>query len=466
MFQRKRRSKHTQSIRKIMCTENKYQRLTLMVCSIVCYILSYGQSLIYYNNLRYSLGKNNVLFCHGFAADSLECDSIIFPDHIMVDGKPKRIYGIDVGAFEGKKSLRYVKFSDGMEVLRFRVFANCTNLEEIIIPSSLVRISPDAFENTNLKTIHVDPENKIYDSRGNSNALIITQENELVIGSSNAIIPSSVERIARMAFAGNRNLKSIHIPKSIKCVPYRCFMDCYNLTSVTFDDVELKGNESNALKIDNSAFAGCASLTDIILPQRLDTIGHCAFYGCQKLTKIHIPSNVKKIDGSIFGGCAMLEVIDVAKNNMRYDSRNNCNAICDTKTNTIISACKKTTIPVGIKQIGISAFGKLEIDTICIPKYVRKISRFAFADTKLHAIVIPKTVKEMEDGIFELCEDLEKIYLEHLVPPLFNDDRYVDRYLEDSPNITIYVKEKAYKKFKKHILWSKFKISKYPLKVK
>ena len=139
-----------------------------------------------------------------------------------------------------------------------------------------------------------------------------------------------------------------------------------------------------------------------------------------------------------------MAAIQVDKNNKKYDSRNNYNAIIETKTNTLVSGCKNTIIPKGVKKIWNSAFSyvDMDIDSIYIENGLKNIGKFAFGHSNIRVIVIPKSVKTIEDRVFESCDNLQKIYLKHKTPPKFNDEGYAERYIEDSPNLTIYVNRK------------------------
>lgn len=76
-----------------------------------------------------------------------------------------------------------------------------------------------------------------------------------------------------------------------------------------------------------------------------------------------------------------LHTIKVDKYNPRYDSRNNCNAIIETSTNTLIVGCKNTIIPNDVTSIAYAAFlGSVNLYTIDIPNSINNIREEAFSN--------------------------------------------------------------------------------------
>ncbi|MDD6852453.1 MAG: leucine-rich repeat domain-containing protein, partial [Bacteroidales bacterium] len=104
------------------------------------------------------------------------------------------------------------------------------------------------------------------------------------------------------------------------------------------------------------AFRGCSGLKSVTIPNSVTSIGNWAFYECSGVTSVTIPNSVTSIGNYDFASCSSLESIVVESGNSKYDSRDNCNAIIETATNTLLAGCKNTTIPNSVTSIGDSAF--------------------------------------------------------------------------------------------------------------
>ena len=165
-------------------------------------------------------------------------------------------------------------------------------------------------------------------------------------------------------------------------------------------------------EIDNHAFRNCSSLKNIEIPASVTAIQANAFEYCSSLTEIEIPEKVSVIGESAFRGCNSLEKISVAKDNKKYDSREDCNAIIETADNKLIVGCNNTKIPDDITEIGDSAFRGSGVENIEIPSSVIKIGDHAFSVCKnLKSIKIPSGVKEIPEYAFRGCISLENIEL-------------------------------------------------------
>lgn len=218
------------------------------------------------------------------------------------------------------------------------------------------------------------------------------------------IISNDVVKIGYCAFMGCSGLKAINIPNNVKIIDEFAFAGCSALEAIN--------NPTSVTVIGDFAFTGCKALKTINIPNSVTTIGIGAFLGCSGLTSINIPSSVTTIGNNAFANCC-LSSITVDRNNKKYDSRDNCNAVIETNNNRLVLGCKKTVIPNSVTEIGRNAFYWCEcLISINIPNSVKKIGKFAFTLCKeLKFVKIPNSVTVIDEGAFQDCSGLTSIIL-------------------------------------------------------
>jgi len=160
-----------------------------------------------------------------------------------------------------------------------------------------------------------------------------------------------------------------------------------------------------------------SGLTSIVIPDGVTSIGQAAFSET-KLTSITIPSSVTSIAKCVISGnsilnynpfyaCVELSSIIVDPNNTVYDSRDNCNAIIEKSSNTLISGCYNTVIPNSVTSIdGVVFMDCTSLTSIDIPDGVTSIGSCAFLRSGLTSINIGSGVTTIGSSAFVNCENL------------------------------------------------------------
>lgn len=196
-------------------------------------------------------------------------------------------------------------------------------------------------------------------------------------------LPAHVRTINYRAFDGCTALAEITLPASVREIGKLAFNGCNDLSVINFSD--------SLTKIGEEAFKNCVSLTTLKLPDNLSTIGKGAFSKCTRLEEVHLPKGLTNIHGNAFEDCCRLAKITVDSLCVVYDSRNNCNAVMERKTNKLVTGCKTTIVPEGATAIGSLAFsGNRCSDSVDLPATVTVIGDSAFRLSNLQHISLPE----------------------------------------------------------------------------
>ena len=148
-----------------------------------------------------------------------------------------------------------------------------------------------------------------------------------------------------------------------------------NATITSFEELQYF---TGLASIGENEFVNCVNLTSLKIPNSVTSIGGWAF-SSSGLLSITIPSSVTYIHEAAFRASSQIQQYIVESGNTVYDSRENCNAIIHTSSNTLIAACDNTSIPNSVASIGKYVFGWcFGLTSVTIPGSVTSIGNYAF----------------------------------------------------------------------------------------
>ena len=305
---------------------------------------------------------------------------------------PNSVETIGSSAFSGCSALTSLVLPNSVETIGDFAFSGCSSLTSLVIPNSVIEIGNAAFQNcSSLNRISVNANNPVYDSREGCNAIVERASNTLVVGCKETFIPNSVTSIGHSAFYGCSELTSLVVPNSVT-------------------------------NIDDYAMHSCSSLTNFVIPNSVKRIGKFAFNGCSSISQIVIPHSVVRMGTGVFIKCNSLKRISVDASNPVYDSREGCNAIVETASNTLLVGCKESSIPNSVETIDDYAFyGCSGLTSLVLPNSVETIGDYAFYGClELESIGIGNSVETVGQSAFSNCSSLASLVLPNSVETIGN----------------------------------------------
>ena len=337
---------------------------------------------------------------------------------------PNSVSSIGEDAFSWCPNLTSFIIPEGVTTIAPITFYQCTSLTTITIPSSLKNVKTGAFRDCSSLSKVIVPDiaawcgiiyegddwngdfplgraHHLYSDENTEITEVVIPEGVTRIEArafrdadyvTSVTLPNSLTYIDQQAFRGMSHLTSINLPNGLTSLEHDLFSGCKALPTVTIP--------GSVTSIGSGAFWGCSSMNSINILDGVRIISQDAFDGCRSLTSITIPKSVTNIGLTVFGGCTSLTSMIVDEENTTYDSRNDCNAIIETASNTLIAGCQNTIIPESVTSIASYAFqggctGTTPV--LVIPAGMRKIGDYSIdgctglTDVWCYATQVPNT---------------------------------------------------------------------------
>ena len=349
---------------------------------------------------------------------------------------PNSITKIGQSAFNGCTGLTSVTLPNNITEIAAAAFAGCTGLTSVVIPNSVENISNSAFDScTGLTSVIIGSSvNIIYSYAFNG----CTSLAEIVSHATTA--PKCLSDV----FSKVPPTCTLYVPANgtgYDVAPWSSFTNIQKFSTngespivYSFDDDAKTATVTNGKScsgaiaipdvvlndgvwytvtaIGKNAFEDCTALTEITIPDNVESLGQWAFRRCSNLKTVTIGSGVASIDYTRFYQCSSLETIVVTEDNPNYDSRNDCNAIISKENGTLVLGCRTTVIPDDISSIGENAFHGRGLQSATIPDDVTSIGESAFLDcTALTELTIGSGVTTIGNRALGGCSGLKTVTL-------------------------------------------------------
>ena len=374
----------------------------------------------------------------------------------FVDEALTRADGDKVSVFAGTdiETFDEIIYFTGLTKIEDGAFAGCTQLTSITIPANITEIGANAFKGcTGLQSITILSETPPTIGEG---AFADTNDCPIIVpvGTTDTYVAAWGEYAPRIEGSQPDNEIWYTSTDGQVVLPDNTGAFGANFLSNEYNDGKgVLRFDGPVTKVGEGAFLNCGTLREAILPKTVTTIGDGAFYNAAGLERVHIPKLVSSIGVQVFQKASSIARITVDPENVTYDSREDCNAIIHTATNTLVVGCKNSFIPNNIKRIGDYAFVFCaDLTEITIPESVETIGISAFNYCEnLTSVSIPSSVTSLGAYAFNSCTSLSGVTIYCQTPPEIGRSCF-----QNGPSYPIYVPTGLVETYKTAEGWSDY----------
>ena len=206
----------------------------------------------------------------------------------------------------------------------------------------------------------------------------------------------------------DKSVTEILVPNYVTSIGSSAFFGCSSLTSVTIPD--------GVTSIDSYAFYNCSKLTSVTIPDSVTSIGDRAFYVCSSLTSVVIGDSVTSIGYYAFEDCYKL--VEVYNKSSLYITKGSSSNGCVGSYAKAIYTEPYTSKLTNDNGYIIYIDGEEKIlvgytgteTALTLPSYITQINQYAFYNcSKLTSVTIPDSVTSIDSCAFQYCSKLTSV---------------------------------------------------------
>ena len=373
--------------------EHSYENPCDITCNSCGEVRNIVGTTFVLDGVEYQIKNNSALSVIRYSDESIQEITI-----------PSKVYGVNVTsignrAFYGCNSLKSITIPDTVKSIGSYAFRNCTSVTSVTIGSAVTSIGIYAFENCSSLT--------------------------------SITIPDSVTSMGDYAFRGCTSLTSVTIGSGVTSIDNGAFSKCDNLKMIHITDIakwcgiSFDDHSSNPLCNGAQLYLNNELVTDLVIPDGVESISKYAFRGCTSLTSVTIPDSVTSIGDYAFRGCTSLTSITIPDSvtSIGLFALDRCSSLTSvTIPDSVTSigdyafrgctSLTSITIPDSVTSIGLFALDRCSsLTSVTIPDSVTSIGDYAFRGcTSLTSVTIGSAVTSIGDCAFESCSSLTSVY--------------------------------------------------------
>ena len=366
-----------------------------------------------------SIGTNAFYYCLSLerieiGADSIGEDAFLFDSHVTELILHEGVKQISPFAFYGISRLKELELPTTLESVEYAAFAYCDSLEHVVFKGGDMMLEGATFYGcASLADVKLSPDQTTIGTYtfGECTAL------------KNLDLGQRLDSIGEYAFISCTSLGEVTLPVTVSKVAEDAFLNCKGLSKVNILDlgawcaIDFKNEAANPLYFAHKMIVDGEPVSDLVLPDSIESIGRNTFVGCTALESVTISDAISSIGESAFKGCSGLTRVNASslESWCAIDFKNeSANPLSSAKHLYINDEeLSKVVVPSSVTAIKRNTFVNCAgVTDVTIGNHVTAIGDQAFSNCeKLASVSVGDGVKTIGKQAFAACNSLEHVKL-------------------------------------------------------